>query len=290
MKIRKLQKTGGGTYTISLPKQWIPENVKKGNKAYLNRTENNIQLYLKKEEEPEKRFVLRSSGNIKTDKRKIVSAYLRNFEIIEIKDLENPGEVQEFVTNNLIGLEVSEISDTAIKCNDLSKPDKLPSENGLRRMCHTISSMLNTLEQSPSKLDKMDNILDKYYLLIVKQLNMSIKHPEVKENLEIERNTQIIEYRLIAKSIERIGDHIVEISKKEETEEENIESIKENFEKLSKNIFEPEFNQVCKIVEDLEEDNFKDHNLGRINRLMIDISETIMNFSIDMENNIKKWD
>lgn len=288
MKVRKLQETGGGTFTISLPKEWLPSNIEKGQKVYLINNENDINLSLEKKKGNQK-FVLKSKNNLEIDKRKVVSAYLKDYQKIEIKQIEDPEPLRKFITNNLIGMEVSMVSKDSITCNDLSKPEQLPSENGLRRMKSTISSMMRVLSDNPSDLEKMDNILDKYYILILKQLNLSVEFPQIKRDLEIERKSQIIEYRLMAKSLERFGDHLVNISKNKEIQGDKVNEIKNDFEIISENIFDPDMEEISNLLVSLENKIYNEHDLDRMRCLMIDIGETIMNFSISEENKLNSW-
>jgi SpoVT / AbrB like domain. len=46
METRKIQKTGGSTYIISLPKQWMVENnLKNGNVVAMEVDENSLRIW-----------------------------------------------------------------------------------------------------------------------------------------------------------------------------------------------------------------------------------------------------
>ena len=57
-----------------------------------------------------------------------------------------------------------------------------------------------------------DDDVDRFYLLAVRQLKASIEDIEISEKIGIRHPQECLEYRLITKIIERIGDHAVKIA------------------------------------------------------------------------------
>jgi len=88
---RKLQLTGGATYTISMPKDWITEmNLKKGDALLLNRQKDGtILIFPRSIRKPEKAALavvgVSVGDKVDTIIRKIVSLYLVGYETIEIR-------------------------------------------------------------------------------------------------------------------------------------------------------------------------------------------------------------
>ena len=57
-----------------------------------------------------------------------------------------------------------------------------------------------------------DDDVDRFYLLAVRQLKAAIENMELAEKIGIRHQQECLEYRLITKIIERIGDHAVKIA------------------------------------------------------------------------------
>lgn len=135
--------TGGSSYVLTLPKEWIHSlNIKKndplgiiaqGNGDLIvtgNITETVVQrekvFAVENREEPEFFF------------RCLVGAYIAGYNCIEIrsKDRLSPHirkTIREF-TDQVIGLEPVEEEDTRILLRDLFNPLEMPFENSLKRM------------------------------------------------------------------------------------------------------------------------------------------------------------
>jgi phosphate uptake regulator len=58
-----------------------------------------------------------------------------------------------------------------------------------------------------------DDDVDRFYLLAVRQLKASIEDIELAEKIGIRHPRECLGYRLITKSIERVGDHAVRIAR-----------------------------------------------------------------------------
>ncbi|KKH94494.1 phosphate regulatory protein, partial [Methanosarcina sp. 1.H.T.1A.1] len=58
-----------------------------------------------------------------------------------------------------------------------------------------------------------DDDVDRFYLLSVRQLKASIEDIELSEKIGIRHPRECLGYRLITKSIERVGDHAVRIAR-----------------------------------------------------------------------------
>jgi hypothetical protein len=57
-----------------------------------------------------------------------------------------------------------------------------------------------------------DNEVDRFYLLTVRQLKAAIEDSYLSEKIGIKRPRECLGYRLVTKSMERIGDHLVRIT------------------------------------------------------------------------------
>ena len=94
-QIRRLQLTGGSTYTVSLPKTWIDElKLKKNSEITLLKNRNN-SITLFQEEQNKKNNAKATIGkkdSKESIRRKIIAMYLSGYKTIEIntKGIEIP--------------------------------------------------------------------------------------------------------------------------------------------------------------------------------------------------------
>ncbi len=76
---------------------------------------------------------------------------------------------------------------------------------------------ISALDKSDSNLAEdvieRDNEIDRFYLLIVRQLKAAMSDPELAKKIGVSRQRDSLGYRIIVKSMERIGDHIENIAK-----------------------------------------------------------------------------
>lgn len=288
METRKIQKTGGSTYTVSLPKEWVEEEIQAGESIQMEKVNGKISLDLFGEKEgSQASVILDAPDGIEILKRDIVGLYLNGTQTIRIKDIENIEEIKKFVREVLIGVEITRVENNSLEIKNLFRSEDLSSRNGLRRMDSTVKSMMDDIESNPERVREMEDVLDKYYILLLRQLVLSQRNLNIGRKLEVEENLKAMDYRLIAKSIERIGDHLVEISKHEKGYVEDLDKLKPIYEDLSTAIFDSEQKKTENIVKVLRDVDTEDRNIERIRRLMLDISNTVINFSIMDSDRVK---
>jgi phosphate uptake regulator len=229
MDYRKIQKIGGSSYSITLPKEWINRNnLKEGSVVYIEIKENNDLIIRPKEvgEFEDNEFILTLEGNIDFEYllRKIISIYLSGAKKVVIKSRDildlNVRKAVEKSKEILIGIEIIEETGNQIIIQDLSKIDELPMEKMLSRLFLMGLSMLNDAEKSLINNNKLiakdvierDFQIDRIYLLISKQFYLILKSPSIisEMNIDIIRAFNI---RTVAKYIERICDHSEKIAK-----------------------------------------------------------------------------
>ena len=87
-QLRRLQVTGGSTYTVSLPKTWIDElQLKKNSSITLVKNRNNsITLFQEEQNKKTNAIALIGKSDSKESiRRKIIAMYLSGYKTIEIK-------------------------------------------------------------------------------------------------------------------------------------------------------------------------------------------------------------
>jgi phosphate uptake regulator len=230
--VRKLQITGGSTYIISLPKQWVTQMaLTKGSTVTLMRqNDGSIALLpknFKKNEKPTETVIeVKAKENPDLIMRKIVSAYLVGYTIIYLKaqkdrlDFTLRNAVKDFTRKKLVGTEIIADSPSEIVMKVLLSYPDLSVESALRRMCIITSSMHKDAMTALTDLDAelareviyMDDEVDRFSLYIIRQLKATVENPHTLKEIGLSTARDCLGYRLITKSVERTADHAVQIA------------------------------------------------------------------------------
>jgi len=152
--------------------------------------------------------------------RLLVAHYLVGYDIIKLVSREgfNASDrkfIKDAARQRLIGLEVIEESRNELILQSLLNYRDLSLEKAMQSMSRLVASMLedvmralgdNDLELAKDVIQR-DNEVDRFYLLTVRQLKAAIEDPQLSEKIGIKCPRECLGYRLVTKSMERIGDH-----------------------------------------------------------------------------------
>ncbi|KAF5414768.1 MAG: hypothetical protein C5S48_07785 [Candidatus Methanogaster sp.] len=225
MDTRKVQVTGKSTYIVTLPKKWaVDSGLVAGSLVRISyQDDGSIAITPPAHDSlpPAKRLELegKSMDEIMRD---IIGAYVMGYPVIEFHADRISKEITKkikSISQNLIGLEVVEETDTRILIQDLLDTGEFTMVTGLKRMSSLIFLMLdgliNYLETKDDEILRevisRDDEVDRAYLLISKQF---INRLNLSRVLKIDELSLIeaFYYRLAAGNLERIGDHAVKIA------------------------------------------------------------------------------
>jgi phosphate uptake regulator len=238
MEIRKVQLTGGSSYVVSLPKTWINSvNVKKNDSLGLIVQPDNTLLITTKitgeQVEITKEFNVEEINEPMFLFRCLIGAYIVGYDNIKLnsKDKMPPFArtiVRKF-TQMTIGQEVVEETDNEITIKDLLDPLEMPFNSTIRRMYVIAKSMLVDALENLKHYDKIlaediisrDNDVDRLHWLISRQCSIILRNVNLAEKMDITPSIAV-NYFLLSKSIERIGDHALNIIKNVQ----NLENLK----------------------------------------------------------------
>lgn len=243
MEIRRIQKTGASTMTVSLPKAWVDQNnLKAGDPVGMHILPDgtiNVDARTDRKRETARRLIWvdreESSEHLT---RKLIGAYLAGYNILEIRskdrlDHDIKHTIKEFA-RLVIGPEVIEETSNSVVLHDLSDPVELPQEKCVRRMhliAHSMHSdaMVAFVEGDVDlarDIIERDADVDRLYWMAVKQYNLIIKDRKLAEKIGIDiyEGMNLV---LVARIIERIGDHAEKIAKNAEAAAELGEHIQE---------------------------------------------------------------
>jgi phosphate uptake regulator len=261
---RKLQFTGGSTYTISLPKRWINQNqLEKGSVIRLREEEGGLLSIIPTEtiinqERDEASIRVNPKDSPGSVIRRTVSIYLIGYSLIRIKG-EKQKElstrlrhaIKTFSRNMLVGTEIVTDTPEELILQVLLSYPELSVQSALRRMSIITASMqrdaikaLKEVEnQTAREVIKTDDEVDRFNLYIIRQLKTAIQNPRIIKDIGLQNARYCLGYRLVTKAVERAADHASSIAS-------NILSLRK---KLS-----PEMIEKLEIMSDLAVSMFED--------------------------------
>lgn len=228
---RKIQLTGGSTFTISLPIKWAREaGVKQGDElSLIHRNDNSLVITALKDKTELIRcaeLVISEKESFEGNFRYLIAHYLVGYDVVKLLSPDGFGaeerkRIKEEVRKRLIGMEVVGESSGEIVLKSFLKYEDFTLRDAIRSMSKIILSMqedaISSLDKSDPNLAEdvieRDNEIDRFYLLIVRQLKAAMSDPELANKIGLGRQRDSLGYRIIVKSMERIGDHVENIAK-----------------------------------------------------------------------------
>ena len=239
---RKIQLSGGSTYIISLPKNWIEElKIKVGENITIVKNSNQSLTLFPREQDDKKKTtaVIYSSQKDSGEsvKRKIIAVYLAGYKIIQIKtkgmkiSSEHSRSVRELIRLSMIGTEIVESSSEAMTIQILTRLPELSFETALKRMYLMATNMVKESIESLEEVDtshadavvNMDDEVDRFGLYMRRNLVLAVGNENILRDMGLKRSSDCLEYRTIVSKIERIGDHASLIAKRIKFIEEKID-------------------------------------------------------------------
>ncbi|MFX1592875.1 MAG: PhoU domain-containing protein [Promethearchaeota archaeon] len=229
IETRKVQKTGGSSYIISLPKVWIDKHGVENHDTLGILSQPDGNLLITPQIETEKMIKIKEIivDDIKDDNylfRILIGAYIMGFSKIIIKSSK---KFEPFIrdciinfTQIAIGPEVVEESNNFIVIKDLLNPTEMPFEKTIKRMYILVHDMhedaIKALETGDKNLAeeviKRDNDVDRLHWLIGRQSHIVLRDIILCQKMGLTLE-QANHFQQISRFLERVGDHAVRIAK-----------------------------------------------------------------------------
>jgi len=222
---RSVQKTGGGSYIITLPKSWIEKQgisektqllIKLNDDGTLTISIEKLERYKKKNE-----IVIFDSLSPGRD---IIGSYLLGFDTIILQSStmfsrENIIDIRKIV-RSLAGAEITEESSNKIEVQILLNSEAVAPERVLRREAALVNSMILDCVLALMSANKnlihsiieRDEEVNRQYFILVRVIRSTISDPEALKKLNL-TPLKLMDLRLVAKIFEDTGDKTVEIAK-----------------------------------------------------------------------------
>ncbi len=230
MDIRKLQVTGGSSYIVTLPKDWVLANDLKKNDSIAINPVGGRALMISPHtggDSPLKKKMVITLSQDKTPrmlKRLLISAYLMGHTHVEVESKKRIGTkhreaVSSFV-QKAIGPEVIEETDTQIVIKDILNPTDIDVKNSMRRLKTLVRTMhLDAAEALIKKDERLaqdvvarDTDVDRLNWLISHQYNIFRADPARAAEMGFTPDEGHFNF-LTSWVAERIGDHAKRIAR-----------------------------------------------------------------------------
>ncbi|NVM46442.1 MAG: phosphate uptake regulator PhoU [Candidatus Lokiarchaeota archaeon] len=245
IEARKVQKTGGSSFIISLPIEWIKKHgiEAKDTIGVLSQPDGNLLItpYMSSEKNvKEKKFDIDEIKDSDFLFRLLVGAYIMGYNLIEVKSSKKFESIMrdtvKIFSKITIGTEILEESDNTIKIRDLIDPREMLFEKTIKRMYILANNMhedaLKALETGDKKLAEKviedDDEIDRVNWFVERQAHIVLQDIILCQKLDITLE-DASNYKFISRFLERIGDHAVKIAR-------NVILI--DYQKIDKSLYE----------------------------------------------------
>ncbi|WFN37697.1 phosphate uptake regulator PhoU [Methanomicrobium antiquum] len=228
MDIRKVQMSGGSSYIISLPKDWIKErNIKKNDPIGLViQNDGNILITPNTSGESIQKtweFEINSTTDRTFFLRCLIGAYISGYTSLKIWA---QGRLPPFTmhiirefTTMAIGQEVVDETDNMVLIKDLLNPSEMPLNKTILRMSVIVVKMhqdaVSALKENDLSLAEniifRDNDVDRLHWLIGRQSNLILNDLNLSKKMKISTEDAVVLF-LASRIIERVGDHATRIA------------------------------------------------------------------------------
>lgn len=228
-EIRKVQLTGGATLIVSLPKEWARRtNLSPGDEVLIvPQPDNTLVLIPRKLGRRTSLAVELEIGDkmsLEELEKIFMSVYIAGAEVITFKFA--PGATQlrkhlkDFVRRRVIDMEITEESSDKLVVQAMVSATELAVNDVVLKMLKLADNMLIDLVKGLDAdnmellkdVTERDDEVDRLYWLVERQLKRAAISRYTMLELKIDDPRDLVEYTIIAKSIERIADHICKIS------------------------------------------------------------------------------
>ncbi len=212
---RRVQLTGGSTFIVSLPQEWIKRNgIGKGSLVSMDINGEDLRIFPGEEVRKEITRTMEISQSVTEEllQRSMISVYISGFDTLIIRSSsylsQGVRDVVKKFTRLVMGVEIFEESARSIVLQNVLDSNSFPLSNALKRMIMNVQNMfqdtIRAVEKNENEL--MDSIIsrddevDRYHFYIMKEIG----------NQKVEGG-ELTFYLIFSRILERIADHSVNI-------------------------------------------------------------------------------
>lgn len=228
MELRKIQMTGGASYTVTLPKDWVVgAKLSPGDVVGITQhADGSLMMHPHARARASRaRYDIEIAGDdTAATFRMVIAAYLNGYDVIALRSKKHLAEparrAVRLACRRIVGLQVVEEDGHGIVLQDLADPKEFHVEKVLRRMQAIARAMQEDAvrafgepsEDILSSLAERDDEIDSLYWMINKQYHAILRDPAYGARMDVTTN-QALNYLMAARLVERVADHALRIAK-----------------------------------------------------------------------------
>lgn len=230
---RRIQETGKSTFIVSLPKPWVKEMGlrKKDEVVVVRRGSSGLYVYPARARGGAARrgdaiVEIAAGEGAAATVRRLISLYFLGYKTIRMRpggggkfSAAQRSSIRREAKSMLIGAEVTSDSPSGVTVQILAGKD-LTVDAAFKSMLDEAKKMLRNAVKSLADGDEAvarevagrDDDVDRFGFYIIRQLKTAIENEHMLAEMGFEHARNCLGYRLIAKNIERTGDHAARIA------------------------------------------------------------------------------
>ncbi len=223
METRKVQVTGGSTYTVSLPKTWATDNgISAGSVVEFYPEDDSLLLTPKAEERRTEGTLDITNLEGRELMRAVMTMYVSGFDIINLETARVTASQRRAIRDaaqRLVGLEVIGETSEHIILQDLLDSSELSIINAITRMRLVALSMLNDAVTALIEDDddlaqdviERDDDVDRLWYMTSRVFRSVLRDPSTATEVGLGREV-CFDYHSSARQLERIADHATKVA------------------------------------------------------------------------------
>ncbi len=248
-EVRRVQLTGGATLIVSLPKEWAKRiSLAPGDEVMVVAQPDDTLVVIPKKLGQRAGVVAELTIGkyvpVEEVEKLFMALYIGGAETIILKFSPSAmglrRQIKDFIRRKIVDMEIVEESSDKLIVHMISTTDLAISDIA-SKMLRLVKNMLTDLIAGLKKDDvtilkdiiDRDDEVDRLYWLIERQLKRAAMSRHTMLELKIDDPRDIVEYVIIAKSIERMADHISRIAYINQEEKIDIDALLPTFEVVS---------------------------------------------------------
>src|SRR6056297_1444291 len=224
METRKVQVTGGSTYTVSLPKEWATANDVSAGSVVEFHDEADLLLLAPRRDDGRVEGTLEVDGLESKHEltRAVMTMYVSGFDVIRLEAGRITAEQRRIVrdaTQGLVGLEVIEETSDRVVLQDLLDSSELSVHNAITRMrlvavtmlSDAVDALVENDEDLATDVMQRDDDVDRLWYMVSRVFRTVLRNPTAANEIGFPRET-VFDYQSSARQLERIADHATKIA------------------------------------------------------------------------------
>jgi len=222
---RRVQVTGGGTYLVTLPKNWADAvGVGRGSSVMLIPNDSGTLLLVPTgaREGNRCRLTMDERGPVELQ-RDIIARYIAGYDVIEVgggsRMRHGQRRTVRQIAQSLVGLEILEESQSAVVLHAVASMRDFPIGQTIHRIFEITLGMLDDAvgaccardEELARDVAERDGDVDRLVLLVARQFGLLLRDLLVEEEVQLSR-FEFHHHQAVADQLERVADHAVKVS------------------------------------------------------------------------------